>query len=439
MPRAIIAGGGLAGMAAAAALAEAGIGVELFEARPALGGRASSFTPPDSQDACELIDNCQHILLRCCTNLLDFYRRLGVLDRIRFWDEFHFLEPGGRVSCVRAGVLPAPFHLLGSLLRARFLRPGDKLAVLRGLAAIQREPGGDDLERITMLKWLDRQRQTTGAVQRFWRPVLASAVNEELDRMAAAHGFQVFRLAFLGRRDAWHMGVPQAPLGRLYSPQVWEQFENVKIHLGAPVERVLIEQGAARGVLVSGERREADYYVLAVPFDRIAALLPELELDLKPFEYSPITGIHLWFDRPVTDLPQAALLDRTIQWVFNKAEGRYLVAVVSASRNLLAMSRAEVTALAVRELAEFLPRVSRAGLQRAHVVKEVHATFSARPGLEAFRPASKTRFPNLFLAGDWTRTGWPATMEGAARSGYLAAAALTRAAGAPRQFLLPAI
>jgi len=435
MPTAVIAGGGLAGMAAAAALAQAGFRVDLFEARPALGGRASSFTPPDAADESERIDNCQHILLGCCTNLLDLYRRLGVLDRIRFYDEFHFVEPGGRVSKLRAGMLPAPWRLAGSFLRLRFLSAADKLAVVRGLAALRREAGRRDLDAITMGDWLNAQRQTPRAIRRFWQPVLASAVNEELDRMAAGHAFQVFRLAFLGPRRAFEMGVPSVPLSRLYDQAV----PGVEIALRAPVERVLIRDGAALGAVVNGELRAADHVVLAVPPDRTGALVPELALDLASFEYTPITGIHLWFDRPVMDLPHAALLDGALHWVFNKAGGRYLLAVVSASRGLVEMSREEVISLARRELGEYLPQARAARLERAHVVKELRATFSARPGMEARRPVAATEIRGLYLAGDWTRTGWPATMEGAVRSGYLAAEAVTRAAGVPRRFVVPAI
>jgi hypothetical protein len=154
------------------------------------------------------------------------------------------------------------------------------------------------------------------------------------------------------------------------------------------------------------------------------------------FEHSPITGIHLWFDRPVTHLPHAVLLDRTVQWMFNKDGGRYVQLVVSASRGLLEIPRNEVIELGVRELGEFCPEVRGARLVKAHVVKEVRATFSAAPGLELLRPESRTKFSNVFLAGDWTRSGWPATMEGAVRSGYLAAEAV---AGTPGKFLVPDI
>ena len=203
------------------------------------------------------------------------------------------------------------------------------------------------------------------------------------------------------------------------------------------VDRLIIANGRVTGAQIGGEIHTADYYITAVPFDRITALVPEAKVDISAFSHVPITGIHLWFDRPITDLPHATLLDRTIHWMYNKRDGRYIQLVVSASRKLTPMPRGEVIELALRELKEFFPKVAEAKLEHAHVVKEVKATFSAEPGLEAKRPPTATKIPNLFLAGDWTRSGWPSTMEGAARSGYQAAEAVAKAAGLPQKFLLP--
>ena len=431
MPSVIVIGGGLAGLSAAAALASAGFRVQVFEARPFLGGRATSFPLAPSEEDSELIDNCQHVLLRCCVNLLDFYERLGVRDRIRFYREFYFIEPGGRISTLRRGALPAPLHFTGSFLRLRFLSTSDKLAIARGLMALRRERASrGDLDRITMHDWLREKRQPPRAVERFWRQVLLSAINEDIDRMAARHGFQVFWLGFLARSNGYEMGVPAIPLGELYRTELWRQAGDVTLRLRAPVERI-----DAQGIAAGGELHSADYYICALPFER----LPALGLPAPAFEHSPITGIHLWFDRPVTNLPHATLLDRTLQWMFNKSEGRYLQLVVSASRGLAGENRADIIALAVRELGEFFPRVREARLEKAHVIKELRATFSAAPGTEALRPQSGTGRPDLFLAGDWTRSGWPATMEGAVRSGYLAAEAVARASGRPQRFLLPDI
>jgi squalene-associated FAD-dependent desaturase len=429
LPETIVAGGGLAGLAAAAALCSAGHSVRLFEARPFLGGRATSYEIDE-----ETIDNCQHVLLRCCVNLMDFYQRLGVENDIAFHREIFFIEPGGRMSTLRAGLLPAPNHFAESFLRLSFLNAGEKLDVVRAIRSIEHEHGRDDLDRITMQEWLEEKRQPARAIERFWRQVLVSAINEELDRMAAAHAFQVFRLGFLARKNSYEMGVPNVPLGRLYGREAWARIGEAELRMRSPIEKIVIENGSVRHVVVAGEAIRADHYVCALPFERVNSVIPDLPLDLAAFEHSPITGIHLWFDRPVTNLPHATLLDRTIQWMFNKSEGRYIQLVVSASRSLETMPRADVIALALRELAEFFPAARDAKLEKSHVVKEIRATFSAAPGLESRRPLSRTAIPNLFLAGDWTRSGWPATMEGAVRSGYLAAEAITG-----KSFLIPDI
>ncbi len=436
--RVAVIGGGLAGLAAAVALGSADYQVELFEARPFLGGRATSYPLNVADENSPTIDNCQHVLLRCCTNLLDFYARLAVRDRIRFDREFYWIEPGGRVSILRRGIFPSPLHFIGSFIRLKFLSVRDKFSVANGLLALKYEYGKrTDLDQITMLDWLREKNQTPGAIERFWRQVLVSAINEDLDRMAAIHGLQVFYLGFLSSGDAYEMGVPAVPLRELYSDESWREYPNVKIELRSPVQQLRIENGRVAGVVVNGSCIQADGYVLAVPFERLAALAPELPIDLSAFTHSPITGIHLWFDKPITGLPHATLLNRTIQWMFNKDEGRHIQLVVSASHSLTEMPRREVIELALKELAEFFPGCGEVKVERAHVVKEVRATFSAAPGLEAKRPLSTTTIPNLFLAGDWTRSGWPATMEGAVRSGYLAAEAVTAAIGNPQKFLKP--
>jgi len=437
-PSVAVIGGGLAGLATALALGSAGYPVTVYEARPFLGGRATSYPVTDAGGDAVTIDNCQHILLRCCTNLIDFYQRLGVSDRIHFYREFYWIEPGGRMSVMKRGRLPAPLHFTGSFTTLRFLSPADKIGVASGLLAVKYEYGKRaDLDRITMADWLREKKQTPRAVERFWRQVLVSAVNEDLDRMAAAHGLQVFYLGFLANSQSYEMGVPSVPLASLYSAEVWARYEYVKFAYRSAVQQIQIENGHVHSATTSDSPIKANAYVLAVPFERVSTLAPELPLDLSAFSHSPITGIHLWFDRSVTDLPHATLLDRTIQWMYNKQDGRHLQLVVSASRTLTEMPRGEVIEMALKELSEFFPKIAQAKLERAHVVKEIRATFSAVPGLEAKRPPQTTAFSNLFLAGDWTRTGWPATMEGAVRSGYLAAEAVLKRFGTQQKFLLP--
>lgn len=411
-PSVIVAGGGLAGLASAAALGSAGYQVDLYESRPFLGGRAASY-----EIGGETIDNCQHILLRCCVNLLDFYQRLDVADKIEWHRTFYFIEPGGRTSELKAGILPKPLHFTGSFLKATWLTLGEKLSLGQALLALQNErTSRRDLAKITMLDWLREKNQSANLIERFWRQVLVSAINEDLDRMAAIHGFQVFWLGFLAASNSYEMGVPAVALGDLYSDTSWKKWPNVRIHT-----RAKVEEFSGAGVRVNDQWKQADFYIRALPFT-------------EGFEYSPITGIHLWFDRPVTDLPHGTLLDRTIQWFFNKGEGKYIQLVVSASRSLIEMSRQQVIDLALKELAEFLPLVKQATLQKAHVVKEARATFAATPEAETKRPSVRTDIPHVFLAGDYTQSGWPATMEGAVRSGYIAAEAVSG-----KKFLLPDI
>ena len=436
-------GGGLAGMAAAAALAGSGFRVELLEARPYLGGRAASYELPGNGGH---IDNCQHVLLGCCTNLLDLYERMGASRLIRFHDRIPFVTPGGRMSVIeagrgRGGRAPAPLHLLGSLLRFHALSWRDKLSIAAGMTALAFEAGmrgRASLDRETMIEWLRGHAQTRGAIEHFWRVVLTSALNEDLERVSAWHGIQVFWKGFLAHRDAWRVGTPAAPLSELYAAGP----PGVGVRLRARVRSLAGADTGAGGeprrvvaaCLGEGTAVAARWFVVALPFENLPELLPECAPAL---EHSPIVGVHLWFDRPVLREPFAALLGRTIQWAFRRpGDDGYLQCVISAARNLVSLSRNEIIDLAVRELHEFFPGAG-AQLLRGTVVKELRATYSAAAGVDGARPAPETSFENCFLAGDWVQCGWPATMEGAVRSGYLAAERVAAAAGRPRRYLKP--
>jgi zeta-carotene desaturase len=306
------------------------------------------------------------------------------------------------------------------------------------MLAVRSEYGvRDDLDRITMLEWLREKRQPERAIGRFWRPVLVSAINVELDRMAATYGQQVIRLGFLATAKSYEMGVPNVPLGQLCASKAWQDYPAVSIEFRSPVREFVRDDNMVREAMTDDGAATADYFVSAVPFERAAALTPGIDVEFSGWGNSSITTVHLWFDRTVTGLPHGALLDRTIHWFFNKDRGRYLQVVVSASDSLLSATKRDVVAMTVRELGEFLPAVREATLERSRVVKEPRATIVAAPGLDSQRPGPRTRLRNLFVAGDWTRTGWPSTMEGAVRSGYLAAEAVTEAAGSPRRFVVP--
>ncbi|MGH9523760.1 MAG: hydroxysqualene dehydroxylase HpnE [Terriglobales bacterium] len=435
-----VVGAGLAGLSAACALAEAGYRVTLLERRPYLGGRASSYEHPGTG---EVVDNCQHVLLGCCTNLRDFYRRIGVEDKIRWYKRLFFIEPGGRQSILEPGALPAPMHSSSSFLRASFLGTADKLAISRALLALAGSLPPDSAPSFS--QWLRDHGQTQRAIQRFWEPILVSALNEDLDRMSTHYAALVFRESFLNSAAAGEMGLPAVPLSALYDATgEYIRERGGEVRTRAVVQSFSPEDAAVR-ICVGGREERFDSSVLAVPFQAQSSLLPEdataaeLRSRIATFETSPITGIHLWFDREITDLDHAVLLDRTIQWMFHKSriqgragQGSYVELVVSASKSLVNRSREEILELATKELGEFFPSVREVNLLKGTVIKEVHATYSPMPGMDSHRPPQTTAWPRVFLAGDWTMTGWPATMEGAVRSGYLAAQAL-----AGKRFLVP--
>jgi squalene-associated FAD-dependent desaturase len=442
-----IVGGGLAGLAAGCTLADAGLRVTLFERRPYVGGRASSYEHPGTG---EVVDNCQHVLLGCCTNLIDFYKRLGVSDKIRWFDELTFIEPGGRASRMAPSFLPAPMHNMPTFLGAKMLNMKDKLAIARAMDKMSRGLPEDGEENF--LSWLRRNKQTEQAIERFWKTVLVSALNEELDRISVHYAAQVFRESFMKSAAGGRMGLPSIPLSDLYGSAIeYIRLRGGDVLLRSSVMAIAQKQDNVRVTTNTGEQI-FDSVVLAAPFQTVASLLPTdaaaepIKQQLAHFESSSITGIHLWFDREITLLPHAVLLDRTIQWMFHKSKfhdgkenagnGSYVELVVSASKSLVQKSREEILEMATRELEEFFPAVKEAKVIKAAVIKEIYATYSILPGLNKFRPEAKTPWPHIFLAGDWTATGWPATMEGAVRSGYLAAEALTQSLDRPEKFMV---
>jgi len=457
----IVIGGGLAGLSASVALAEAGWRVRLFEQRPFLGGRAASYVLPDG----EHVDNCQHVTFGCCTNLEDFYRRVGAGNKIKFFDRLILLDPQGRRGEMHAGVLPAPFHMTGSFLAFSPLAFKDKLCIARAFYAILQSGGHpsdlDSPARISMLEWLQRRKQTPAAISRFWRVVLVSALSEELDRIDASYGIDVFWKAVLSNKNGYRMGVPSVALGDLYDGcRLAIEKKGGEVTFRSPLRGLRIENGKLIAVLFDEGRQEsANAYVLALPHLVLSELLPESikQTDtalgnLDKITVAPITGVHLWFDRHVMTEPFLSLLDTTTQWIFNKSalyatsngaaagspdKGQYLQLVISASYDLLQKPRQEIIDLCLAEVRHALPAARAANLLKATVIKEAAATFSPQPGVDRWRPMQQTSIAGLFLAGDWTATGWPATMEGAVRSGYLAAEAVLRSAGESKQFLQP--
>lgn len=426
----LIVGGGLAGIAAALRLAEAGVRVTLLETRKKLGGRATSFTDVRSG---QTLDNCQHVVLGCCTNYLDLLRRMRVDDAIRWTREQYWIEQGGRVSIIRPSPFPAPAHFAPSILRAPMFTRADTVALARACSAILRIDRRKHQSR-TFAELLADLRQPEHLVRRFWSPVVISACNLDVDKVAASSALHVFQEGFLAAARSADVGVAAVPLVELYRhvPDIITQAGG-RIVLGAGVERL-----TARSVLTTdGGRFDADAVICAVPVERAARLVDDPTRAADPrfaaierFTHSPILGVHLEFDRPaLPEFPHAVLVDRPTQWLFRKDDaGTRVHAVISAADAWVDLDEQTIADRVLADMRACLPafqprsRVDQPTPVRVRAVKEKLATFAPTPGLDAHRP-SPTGPSGIILAGDYTNTGWPATMEGATRSGYAAAAA----------------
>jgi zeta-carotene desaturase len=450
----VVVGAGVAGLAAAVALSGAGARAVLLERKAYVGGRAYSYLHPALN---EVIDS-QHVLLECCTNLVDLCRLAGNQRKIRWYDAIPFLEPGrdggeARRSDLVPGELPSPAHSMVSFLGAPMLGVRDKAGIARGLLEFMRGIPENDDEAFS--DWVKRTGQTERAIKRFWVPIIVSTLNDTFERTSTRYAAKVMYESLLKSAEGGRMGVPAEPMSEFYAAlSGLAERQGAQVRLRATVERIERADGIWRAVMSDGEVVSARAMVLALPFEQAQKLLgtiaePSVEQravmeSFAQFDHAPITTIHLWLDREVTEIEQAALLDTRIQWMFNKSRIRrsetgehYYELVISASHAELKKTREEILESAIAELKMFFPAARAAKVVRAGVLKEARATFSVTPGLEQFRPEPDACGEGLYLAGDWTKTDWPSTMEGAARSGRIAAERVARAAGGKQQFLTP--
>jgi zeta-carotene desaturase len=381
------------------------------------------------------------VILGCCTNFLELVKQAGVSDSIRWYDALCFLEPNAsgdpRQSRIQPSFLPAPSHNSLSFLSAPMLSLRDKAAIATGLMRFLHGPPASDTE--SFADWLKRTHQTDRAIRHFWEPIVAGALNDTFDRCSTRYAGKVFYESFLRNAQGGRLGIPAAPLSDFFQPILAHACSlGVDVRLGSGVDS-LTRTADGRWRIASGSASiDADAVIVATNLRDAHRLLSALApaapvlFDPEKFLAAPITTIHLWYDREVTDLDHAVLLDTRIQWMFHKsrirrmdpAKGSYLELVISASWPELQMSREDILASALREVKLFFPAVREATLLKSAVLKEARATFSVTPGLDALRPAQTTTHAGLYLAGDWTATDWPSTMEGAIRSGRLAAGAL---------------
>lgn len=426
--RLLVVGGGLAGIAAALDAADAGCEVTLLERRGHLGGLATSF-----ERGGHVFDNGQHVFLRCCTEYRALLDRLGAggLVRLQRRCDVPVLSPDGRTSAIRRSWLPAPLHLAGTLLAYRHLsiaervRAGACALALRGLDG--HDPSLDD---VTFSAWLEAHGQSPRAIERLWNLIAMPTINLHASEASLALAAKVFRTGLLEHRDAGDVGWASVPLRTLHDECARAALEHrgVDVQTQRTARRL---ESAREGVRLWTEAgiAEADAVIVATPPSTAAALgalQPEVAGRLGA---SPIVNVHLVFDRQVTDLEFFAAIDAPAQFVFDRtaatgiASGQCLAVTVSGADAQLSIPSKELVASMHRSLGELLPSARAARLVDAVVTRERAATFRGVPGTARLRPSARTASRGVYLAGAWCDTGWPATMEGAVRSGREAAAA----------------
>ena len=444
----VVVGGGLAGITAAIALREAGSRVTLLESRPRLGGATCSFTRGGL-----VVDNGQHVFLGCCTAYRELIDRLGMTGSVSLQDRFDVmvLGPHGQAR-LRRTRLPGPLHMGQALVTYPLLSPAERLRVTRAALAMRfLDPSGPGLDAQRLGDWLAARGQSERARRVLWDLFTVSALNVAGDDANLSLAATVVRTALLGARDAADIGTPAVPLGDLHGQAAARLLDQLgaSVRLGAKVTSVQPRPGggfqvqlADRGVsdaALTADIAAADGVVLAVPPEAAARLLPEGAAAPGPgperwreLGASPIVNVHVLYDRRVTRLPFAAAVDSPVQWVFDRtgpsglAAGQYLAVSVSAADDVVDTPAAQLREQFVPALEEIFPAARDARITDFFVTRERRATFRQEPGCGEKRPGATTRLAGLVLAGAWTNTGWPDTMEGAVRSGLSAARELRR-------------
>ncbi|MFJ4897493.1 hydroxysqualene dehydroxylase HpnE [Streptomyces sp. NPDC088727] len=446
--RAVVIGGGLAGITSALRLADAGLDVTLLEGRPRLGGLAFSFRRGELT-----VDNGQHVYLRCCTAYRWFLdrvegARLAPLQNRLDVPVLDVGRPTGpRLGRLRRNGLPVPFHLAAGLAGYPHLSLAERASVGRAALALGRlDPDDPALDDIDFGSWLAQHGQSPRTVEALWDLVGVATLNATAPNSSLALAAKVFKTGLLSEPGAADIGWASVPLGDIHDTLSRKALDSAGVRTELRTKAsALTRTDDGRWVVETGaERIEADTVVLAVPQRETHDLLPEGALDapekLLEIGSSPILNVHVVYDRKVLRRPFFTALGSPVQWVFDRTEasgltgpGQYLAVSQSAAGEEIDLPVSELRARYLPELEQLLPAARGAGIRDFFVTRERTATFAPAPGVGRLRPGTRTGTPGLFLAGAWTATGWPATMEGAVRSGAGAADAALLALGRPHE------
>lgn len=439
----MVLGGGLAGISTTRHLLKHGYKVTLIEKRPYLGGKAFSFQDPEVKNE---VDNGQHIFMGCCTQYLDLLKEIGSSHKAFLQSKLEIeIELHGQRSHLSSTPFLGPLHMLPSLMKYKHINLADKLLIVYAMIIAKftnRSKNIRSLDNQTFYQWLKKRHQTEHAIKNLWNLIILPTLNDDVKQVSANMALMVIQEGFLKKYGDATLGYSTVGLNSLTGDPAKQYIQNKGGHLlmGKSAKSILMTNGRINAIKLSDNSLiTADAYVSALPFDELLKLLPA-QLSETPFfsktnklNSSPILGIHIWYDRPIMKETLMTFIDSPIQWVFNKTiiqnhnlcSNQYVCISVSGAWEYINKSKESLLNIFSKEMQRLFPKAQTANIEKFLVVKQPEATLRCNMGVAKLRPSQKTPVQNMFLAGEWTDTGWPSTMESAVRSGALAASFVT--------------
>ena len=438
-PHIVVIGGGISGMAATCRLLDSGYRVLLIEKRPYLGGKAFSFV---DRDTGQEVDNGQHVFLGCCTSYIKFLAQIGTLRDAYMQPKMSvtIVDPNGKSSNLKTSILPSPFHCLPSFLTYKHLNMWEKLLGIKTLLRLKYiNRNQKSFHSQSFYRWLKRNHQSDHAIENFWNVIIKACANDDVRNVDASIGMMIFQEAMLNSKSGSRIGYSKIGLSPLMGQAAGRYIEDHhgRLLLGRSVSSVILDDAdAVTGVLLdNGQIIESDAVISTIPPNDLTTLLSGSPSPLAYFakirdlSTAPIVNVHIWYDRPVMYDDFVAFVNSPLQWVFNRktitssedTPGRHITISLSAAFEYINRPKHEIEKLMIQAMADAFPLARTARVERAMVIKQPTATLRCLPGIDSLRPSASTPINRFFIAGEWTATGWPSTMEGAVRSGIVAA------------------